>query len=62
MYYLDRDQAGTPLAMHQPTGVHNFYLLDGHGSVVGLINSSGVTVATYTYDPYGTLLAAARRP
>lgn len=45
-----------------PTGRHNsllvgssryYYLYDGQGNVVGLINSSGTQDAIYTYDPYG---------
>jgi RHS repeat-associated protein len=30
-----------------------YYLYDGLGNIIGLINSSGTRDATYTYDPYG---------
>ena len=32
------------------------YLYDGHGSVVGLANESGVVTDTYFYDAFGNLL------
>lgn len=32
------------------------YLYDGHGSVVGLANESGVVTDTYSYDAFGNLL------
>ncbi len=35
-----------------------FYLLDRLGSVVGLIDDNGSTVATYRYDPWGNLLSS----
>jgi YD repeat-containing protein len=33
-----------------------YLLTDGHGSTRALVNASGVTVETYAYDAYGTLL------
>lgn len=30
-----------------------YYLFDGLGSVVGMVNSSGAKVNAYSYDPYG---------
>ncbi len=54
LYYLDHDGTGTPLVLHLPSGPNDFYVLDGQGSVVALINAAGATAATYTYDPYGT--------
>jgi RHS repeat-associated protein len=32
-------------------------VFDGLGSVVGLTNSSGTLINTYSYDPYGTILS-----
>ena len=32
------------------------YLYDGHGSVVGLANESGIVTDTYCYDAFGNLL------
>ena len=34
-----------------------YYIFDGLGSVVGLTNSSGTVVNTYSYDPYGNILS-----
>jgi RHS repeat-associated protein len=30
-----------------------YYLFDGQGSVIGLVNASGAKVNSYSYDPYG---------
>jgi RHS repeat-associated protein len=35
-------------------GSRYYYLYDGTGNVIGLINTTGTQVATYTYTPYGT--------
>jgi RHS repeat-associated protein len=52
----------TPYFTRDPTGRLNnlavggttyYYLYDGTGDVIGLINTSGAQVATYTYGPYG---------
>src|ERR1700733_6278820 len=32
-----------------------YYLFDGLGSIVSMTDSSGALVATYGYDPFGTL-------
>src|ERR1700761_1170425 len=34
-------------------GSRYYYLYDGQGNIIGLINTSGAQVATYSYDPYG---------
>ena len=48
------DPAGTLIAQHIPgTGGDYYYVLDAHGSVIGLVNPAGVTRAAYGYDPYG---------
>ena len=36
-----------------PGGSRFYYLYDGHGNVVGLTDSSGAVVNTYSYEPYG---------
>jgi len=47
-----RDADGTLVALR--TGGNSFYYLyDGIGSVVGLVNSAGTRVNSYSYDPYG---------
>jgi RHS repeat-associated protein len=47
-----RDPNGTLIALRSG-GSSFYYLFDGLGSVVGLVNSSGVKVNSYSYDPYG---------
>ena len=39
-----------------PTGTYD-YLVDGLGSVVALVNSSGTVVNRYHYDPYGNIVS-----
>lgn len=41
--------------MRTPTGGTAYYALDGLGSPVGLINTNGVHIAKYSYDPYGAV-------
>ncbi len=50
-----RDPSGT-LVSERINGTSYHYLYDGTGSVIGLTNSSGQLVNTYTYDPYGNSL------
>lgn len=57
-HYLDNDPDGTPLALELPSGGTGYFVLDGLGSVVALVDGQGNTDATYTYDPYGTLTAS----
>ncbi len=56
--YLDTDPDGTPLGMELPTGQKGYFVLDGLGTVVGIVDGQGTTQATYSYDPYGTITAA----
>ena len=56
--YLVHDDAGTPLALTSHTGNYVYYVLDGLGSPVGLVNSRGVLVSSYSYDPYGQVTEA----
>lgn len=55
--YFDNDPDGTPLALHEASGNSNYYIRDGQGSVVALLNSNGTVTGSYTYDPYGTQTA-----
>jgi RHS repeat-associated protein len=49
-----RDNHGQLIGERTPDGNHWFYLTDGLGSVVAVINDSGSTVGNrYGYDPYG---------
>ncbi len=54
--YYERDPAGTLIAQRGNTGEF-YYYLDGLGSVLGLIDTSGTVQATYSYDPYGVTTA-----
>ena len=47
-HYLDNDPDGTPLAMELPTGKNGYFVLDGTGSVVALIDGQGNLETTYT--------------
>jgi len=35
---------------------HAYYHADGNGNITALVNTNGVIVASYQYDPYGNLL------
>ncbi len=37
---------------------HAYYHADGNGNITALVNTNGLRVAQYHYDPYGNLLAA----
>ena len=47
---------GADLISQERDGKVSVYLYDGHGSVVGLANESGVVTDTYAYDAFGNLL------
>ena len=47
---------GDELISHELDGKKSYYVYDGHGSVVGLANESGVVTDTYCYDAFGNLL------
>jgi RHS repeat-associated protein len=55
--YIIHDQQGTPLGVHINGNVYA-YVTDNLGSVVNLINVSGATSASYSYDPYGKTLSS----
>jgi len=42
-----------------PELAHAYYHSDGSGNVTALVNTNGVVVARYHYDPYGNLLGKA---
>jgi RHS repeat-associated protein len=50
------DGLDRPVSMWRGGSTH-FFMLDRLGSVLGLMDGSGATVATYRYDPWGNLLA-----
>ncbi|GAA2018211.1 hypothetical protein GCM10009740_02460 [Terrabacter terrae] len=43
--------------MELPTGQKGYFVLDGLGTIVGIVDGQGNTQATYAYDPYGTITA-----
>ena len=51
------DNTGKPYAM-QINGTTYYYVTNLQGDVMGLVDTSGNTVASYTYDPYGKPLTA----
>ncbi len=52
---LWHDDAGSPLAIRTFSGGVAYYALDGLGSPVALVNTNGVHIASYSYDPYGEI-------
>ena len=56
--FYTRDNRGTLVSLRAASGNRYYYLFDGLGSVVGLVNSSGAKVNSYSYDPYGVQLQA----
>src|SRR5262249_18421887 len=55
--YSYRAGLDQPVAVKAIGGMF-YYQMDEEGNVVGLWNSSNVKVASYTYDPFGYLLAS----
>ena len=51
------DNTGKPYAM-QINGTTYYYVTNLQGDVMGLVDTSGNSVASYTYDPYGKVLTA----
>ena len=47
---------GADLISQERDGNVSVYLYDGHGSVVGLANESGVVTDSYVYDAFGNLI------
>ena len=47
---------GSDLISQERNNVASIYLYDGHGSVRGLIDSTGTLTDTYNYDAFGNLL------
>lgn len=54
--YFTRDNQHNLIDERTPSATY-YYLFDGLGSVVDLIDSSGAVVKTYAYDPYGNVNA-----
>jgi RHS repeat-associated protein len=56
--YFVYGPGGLPLEEITPSSAVYFYAHDQLGSTRALTNSSGASVASYNYDPYGNLLAS----
>ncbi|MDP9796782.1 YD repeat-containing protein [Catenuloplanes nepalensis] len=59
-HYYTRGNSGGLLGLRNE-GERYYYLVDGLGSVVALVNSSATKVNSYSYDPYGIQLSATQR-
>jgi hypothetical protein len=55
-----RDNSGGLISL-RTNGARYYYLVDGLGSVVALVNSSASKVNSYSYDPYGVQLSASQQ-
>jgi RHS repeat-associated protein len=59
-HFIERDGQGDPVGhrVKDPDGTneHYFYVLDGLGSLVSVIDANGALVGHHTYDPYGAVL------
>jgi RHS repeat-associated protein len=52
--YFPRDGKGNLIGQILPDSTHWYFLKDGVGSIVAVINGAGTTVANrYSYDPFG---------
>ena len=54
--YLERDSSGNLMDEWSSSGDTDFYLTDGLGSVIGMVDGNGNLVNSYAYHPYGTAL------
>ncbi|MCG5472889.1 DUF6531 domain-containing protein [Micromonospora sp. LAH09] len=59
-HHYTRDNTGGLISL-RTNGARYYYLVDGLGSVVGLVNSSATKVNSYSYDPYGVQLSASQQ-
>lgn len=55
VYLSHKTSAGGLVGLRQGDNRY-YYIFDGLGSVVGLTDSSGTLINTYSYDPYGNIL------
>jgi RHS repeat-associated protein len=51
--FYTRTPGGKLISQRLASGTRYFYLFDGQGSVVALVDSAGTIQAQYGYDPYG---------
>lgn len=53
--YFTRDEQGGLIGARRTNASDYYYLFDGLGSVVGLVNESGNLMRSYNYDPFGNI-------
>ena len=53
---LARTDNSLLLTLSTSSSAHAYYYYDGNGNVAGLVNTNGLFVAQYTYDPFGNIL------
>ncbi|MFI5934130.1 RHS repeat-associated core domain-containing protein [Actinoplanes sp. NPDC051494] len=58
--HYTRDNTGGLISLRSG-GARYYYLVDGLGSVVGLVNSTATKVNSYSYDAYGVQLSATQQ-
>ncbi|WP_436521562.1 RHS repeat-associated core domain-containing protein [Actinoplanes sp. HUAS TT8] len=58
--FYTRDNGGNLISL-RANGARYYYLVDGQGSVVALVDTSATKVNSYTYDPYGVPLSASQQ-
>ncbi|GIF75450.1 RHS repeat-associated core domain-containing protein [Asanoa siamensis] len=58
--YFTRDPGGNLIGL-RTQGSRYYYLVDGLGSVVGLVDGTATKVNSYSYDPYGNQLSASQQ-
>ncbi|GAA2864708.1 hypothetical protein Acy02nite_14240 [Actinoplanes cyaneus] len=58
--FYTRDSGGNLISL-VANGARYYYLVDGLGSVVGLVNGSAQKVNSYSYDPYGNQLSVSQQ-
>ena len=57
--FFTRDNTGLLVGERLPGGSRFYSLYDGLGNVVGLTDSTGAVVNTYSYEPYGKIASTA---
>ena len=55
--YFYYDMNGRPYGLQYNGNIY-YYLLNAQGDVIRMLDSTGATVASYEYDPYGNILSA----
>ena len=55
--YFYYDMNGRPYALQYNGNIY-YYLLNAQGDVIRMLDSTGTTVASYEYDPFGNIITA----